>query len=293
MIPIFNISQKFQYWILKLSPKQFYPLLLEILYKKIMQKPLNLKNPATLSEKIQWIKLNDNKPLKTLLSDKISVKKYIKENLPELKIAKIYKEYNSFTEIDFDKLPETFVIKTNHAYKTHYFILDKNKITENEYKKYEKFYKKVLSVNYAYWGELELQYKNIKPKIYIEEYLREEIGSHFQEYEIYCFNGKPEFLALIIKEGYDRQLYTYDVNWKKLEFKLFFGNDNEIPKPINLDKILSYATLLANDFKFVRVDFFEINNELYFGEMSFTPFAGYIRFEPEKYDLIYGQKLVL
>ncbi len=145
-----------RYYIQKFAPVIFYPFFLKYFYKKDMGKELDLKNPLSLSEKLNYLKLYDTSPLKTMLSDKLLAKEYIKINLPELNVAKVYQEASNFEEIDFSKCPETFLIKTNHACKTGILINSKKELTQKKYRKYKNYYKKVMSINYAYWGGLRI-----------------------------------------------------------------------------------------------------------------------------------------
>ncbi len=295
-----------KYLFTKYLPEKFYPIVLKYYYKKKFNRILDLKNPKRLSEKILWSILYDRNPMKTILSDKLKAKEYVSKLIPQLKNAEVYQMADLFEELDFKKAPETFVIKTNHAWNSHILIDDKNRITKEEYNDYKKFYEKILNINYAYWGTPELQYKNIKPQIFLEEYLHSnEEKSIIREYEIYCFNGKPEFLNYFvsfsgnpesdcsaISEKQDfLQAQCFDLSWNKSDFKIRFSNNLCAPKSINKKRILDYAEILSTGFEFVRIDFFEIDTELYFGEFTFSPYSGFIQFIPEKYDLFYGNKL--
>ena len=316
---IYNTYKGFKIWgryyFEKLLPKEFYPKFIEYSYKQNIQKCINLKNPQNFSEKLNYLKIYDATPQKTLLSDKLLAKEYIKENIPDLATAKVYQIGTSFEELDFEKCPSKFIIKTNHACKTGRLIKNKNSITKQEYKNYKKYYKKVLAINYAFWGTLELQYKDIVPKVYTEEYLESNNPDFLiNEYEVYCLNGSPEFIQYVVRMKQATSNAFYNPDWTIADFSLFkesilpniaeidpkkvidyelFLKHKEImtPPQTNRNRVLEYSKFLSKDFKFARIDFFEINNNLYFGEVTFTPFSGDIKFVPEEYDLILGKKL--
>lgn len=291
MNPDYNESLKYltRYFFFKIMPERFYIYALKYKYKKTYKRILNLKNPLRLSEKLQWLKLYDNTDEKTFFADKLKAKKYIQENIPGLKTAKLYQSALSFNETDFGKLPLSFLLKTNHAWKTNTYIRNKNKITQKEMSLYEKNYNKVLKINYAYWSYYELHYKNIKPQIFAEELLDKDI-CNISNYEVYCFNGKPEFILYRkAKEYFEQQIYS--ITGERLNFDIEYKSLNEIEKPQNLKITVEFAETLCRNFKFVRVDFFESNNEIYFGEMTFTPYSGFIKFIPDSFDLFYGNKL--
>lgn len=285
-----------RYYLLKCVPQVFRNQVLKYQYKKFYNDSLNLKFPQKLSEKIQWIKLYDNNDLKTILSDKLSCKKYIQEHLPNLNMAKLYKEFDTVEDIDFTALPNEFVLKTNHSWKTNIYIYSKNNVSSEQLENMKKYFKRALSINYAYWSYYELHYKNIKPKVFAEEFYGD-IWS-VKQYEVWCFNGNPEFIVcnffVMDNEVSSYKQYIYDCEWKKLQFNLF--NDvqlDEIPKPQNLMKIIEYSKILSKSFKLVRIDFVENSEKLYLNEITFTPCSGFIKYIGENRDLYYGKKLKL
>lgn len=290
-----------RYYFFKSLSKKFYPLVLKYYYKKIYNKSLNLKNPKLLSEKLFRSILYDNNLHKETLSDRLKAKEYAAKHLPELRTAKVYQICSKFEDIDFSQCPKSFVIKTNHSWKSHILVEDKNKITQETYNDYKKYYQNVLGINYAYFSILELQYKNIIPRLYIEEYLGENTQeSYIKEYEVYCFNGIPEFINYIVSpiSGFDKSKIDsnksriFDSNWNKADFCIRFNDELEDPDSENKNLILTFAEKLSQNFEFVRIDFLEVGNQLYFGEFTFSPYGGFIKFCPEKYDLFYGNKLL-
>lgn len=284
-----------RYLFLKHIPSIFYKYILKIKYKRTYNRSLNLDNPERLSDKIQWMKLYTDNPRKTLLSDKIYVKNFVSKNVPELKYAQIYQIANSFNDIDFTKLPDSFVLKTNHAWRTNFFVKNKNNLDYKTIRILLKTYKIILKINYAYWSYYELHYRNIKPYIFAEEFLGN--PDDIVHWEVWCFNGKAEFVSyrFPIKFSENNHIrnvqYFFNSRWEPCKFYIGFKGEDPPLLNSNKDKVIKYAQLLAKDINFVRVDFMEINNELYFGEMTFTPCSGFLKFTPDFYDFIYGKKI--
>lgn len=294
-----ELRYKLRYFLFKCSPVFLYSHILNTKYYKVFSKKLNFKNPQKLTEKIQWLKLYEHNKTKAILADKLESKKYAKKLIPELNITKVYAQADSFKDINFNNLPNTFILKTNHAWKTN-IIIDKSKLTPEKYKEYYDYYKQVLKINYAYWSYFEMQYKDIKPQIFAEEYIDTDMKkSPIIEYEVYCINGKTEFVRVSYSfiDKYNEECCAakiFDRNCNEFNFKILFSylkTDNINPQ--NIDKVVQYADILAKDLNFVRIDFMETNNKIYFLEMTFTPYSGFIEFAPEKYDYIYGKKLII
>ncbi len=274
----------------------FCKFILKIKVKKLFKRDLDLNSPRRLSDKIQWIKLYGNKKNKTYLCDKILVKDFVSKKIPELKIAKVYQQGNSFKDLNINKLPNSFVLKTNHAWKTNTIILNKNILTKKEIETINKEYKRFLKINFAYWSYYELQYKDIKPQIFAEEFLGE--YENIANYEAWCFNGKVEFVSYrFVRKDSNTHLksyqYFFNSKWEPVDFYIDFKGEDYPPTIINKEKVIKYAEILSNNIDFVRVDFMEKNKELYFGEMTFTPYSGFFQFIPDKYDYIFGDKLIL
>lgn len=283
----------FRYYLFKFLPASLYPFFCKKYYKKIVGKNLNLKNPVTFSEKINYLKLYDLSDKKTIFTDKLLAKEYVKNNIPELKVAQLYNVYSTFDDIYFSNLPNQFIIKTNHACKTGIVVEDKNLLDEQRIKTLSKYYNKVLNIDYAFWGIFELQYRNIVPKVYIEQLLIPKANSLFKEYEIYCLNGNVEFIQYCVctADGLTYRTY-YDKDFKEADFAVYRKMKSPfIPDEKNKEKLIEYAQILSSGFPFVRVDIFEVNETLYFGEMTFTPHCGNITISPSEYDAILGNKL--
>ncbi len=291
-----------RYKFFELCPLWFYKYVLSYKYKKVYKLNLNwnFSRMNKLSEKLQWLKLYDSNPEKTKLADKILLKSYVEERIPELKTAKLYKIFDSADDIDFSDLPDTFVIKTNHSWCTNILVEDKNNITLPKLNEYKDYFRQALKINYAYWSYYELHYKNIVPKVFAEEYYGDRFDTEI--YQIYCFNGIPEFIIaglhnLHVNKGIFFEEYTFDTDWNSLDFGLsFYWNYRSLvmKKPDRLSEMLEYSKKLSANFKFVRCDF-AINkyNNLYLSEMTFTPYSGFLTFYGENQDLYYGNKLKL
>lgn len=274
----------------KNTDKADLPNLLKKWYKKRTGKNLNLENPQTLNEKIQWLKLYDNLPLKTKLADKYLVREWIKEKLGEDYLIPLLGVWNNFDEIDFDKLPDKFVLKANHGCAWNIIVKDKNKFDK---KKAKKKFDKWMKRNYSLKAGFEMQYKDIPPKIIAEAFISDSKGE-LNDYKVLCFNGKPEFIWIDQGRYSNRTENIYDTEWNLQPFLLTYNNSNEeVPRPKNLKKMIELAEYLSKDFALVRVDFYNLDGRIYFGEMTFTSASGVDIFKPEEYDLKLGQMLKL
>lgn len=257
-------------------------------YYNCHKRKLDLENPKTFNEKILWITLYNHDPLYTVCADKVEVEKYLRQKLGVDEIKKLlcerYGVYDSAEAVDFDKLPQSFVLKSNHASGQVIICRDKTKLNIREARRDMCSW---LKVNY-YYSDGEWQYKNIKPKIICEKLLEADII----DYRIFCFEGKPVYIKVTRHNpnspgGYDYAMYYPD--WTKTEFKMSLNyGDLEIEKPKELDYMLSVAEKLSSDFHFVRVDLYSVKDKVYFAELTFTPNAGKERFERYEDDLRFG-----
>ena len=277
---LFHYIWKFPYTDEKIlnMPKKEYPNYLKKKYFIETGKFLHLKKPRYLSERIQWLKLYDNTPMKTQLTDKILARDWIKERIGEEYLKQVYWVGDNFDDIPFDTLPNEFYIKTNHGCKWHMYIKDKNKFLSTpqllEYTK-QKF-NLYMKSKFGLQG-LELQYLDIIPKLFIEENVNKnkEIGNI--DIEVWCLNGKPKYLKKIKYDDKTRdQVVTYDENYNAQVIKTIEGGISEDFQICdNLKKAKDLSEKLAKDFKLVRVDWFSSDGKLYFNEMTFTPCAGF------------------
>ena len=277
-----------KYLKIRISDKTY----LEILYKKIFNKELDLDNPKTFNEKLQWLKLYDRNSQYTEMVDKYQVKKYIADLIGEGYIIPTLGIYDKFDEIDFDKLPNQFVLKCTHDSGSTVICRDKNYF---DYKLARKKIEKALKRNFFYGGR-EWPYKYIKPRIIVEKYMESEDGKGLLDYKFMCFNGKVKCYFVCLDRNNQKGLKVdfYDIEWNKLPFARHYPNSKIIvPKPKNYDLMIELAEKLSKEIPFVRVDFYEIDEKIYFGELTFYPGSGYEEFTPEKYDRVLGDMLEL
>ena len=236
---------------------------LKIEYKSKTGKKLNLENPKTFNEKLQWLKLYDRKDIYTTMVDKYEAKKYVANIIGEKYIIPTLGIYENWEEIDFDKLPNQFVIKCTHDSGGIVICKDKNNF---DIKKAKKKICKSLKRNFFYCGR-EWPYKNVKPRIIIENYMENNESKELIDYKIMCFNGKPK-MSFTCTERYNKGLKVtfFDLDWNRLPFERHYPSSNKkIEKPVNYNKMIEFSKILSNNIPFLRVDWYEINKKLYFG----------------------------
>lgn len=289
-----SVINKLTYWfkcmLTILSPK----LNTRVIYFCKFKKPINLKNPQTLDEKIQWLKFHDYKD-NTLVrdcADKYAVRKYIEScGCPEI-LNELYASYDSVDEIPWDKLPNKFVIKWNFGCGQNLICFDKSKLDINEAGRLlRKWYK---TRNTFYLPYSELQYRGIKPKLICEKLIETEDGSLPVDYKFYCFGGKAVCVLVCFgrdKAGHGAKYYFFDREWNLLRYNKSGKLAPEgftIPKPVNVEKLFDYAELISKPFPFVRADFYLENGKSIFGELTFTPCGGYDKNRLEETQLYFG-----
>ncbi len=261
-------------------------------YKRVTGQKLNLHNPRGFNEKIQWSKLYDSTPLKTRLADKYLVRDWVAEKIGKQYLIPLLGVYDRFEEIDFSKLPDSFVIKCNHGSAYNIIVKDKAQLDLADVKtKLDRW----MSENFAFKNGVELHYLNIPPKIIIEQYMQEESGEDLRDYKITCFDGKPEFIWIDGDRFSEHKRNLYDLEWNQLDAKVCsrYKTFESPSKPECLDEMLRLASILSNGFSYVRVDFYIINGKLYFGEMTFTSESGATDIKPEAFEKRLAQKFVL
>lgn len=262
-------------------------------YKYITHNRLNLKNPTKYTEKLQYLRLKVY-PYEELVSKcagRAGVRDYVKEIGFEQNLIKIYGIYDSFEEIDFDVLPDKFVMKCTHACAFNYLCFDKSKINKKEL---SKKFKRWLKTNYGK-KTVELHYSPIKPQIIIEEFLFENDYLPV-EYKIHCFNGKAKYLYVVTSRNRDIRYNNYYIDWTPFDGAQFNGwkkTDHELTKPNNFDEMVKMSEELSKNFPFVRVDLYSINGKIYFSEMTFTPAKGTLIFDDPKVDYEIGEWLTI
>lgn len=265
---------------------------LQLQFRARMNKKLNLKNPQTFNEKLQWLKLYDRDPKYIKLTDKLEVRKYINEKIGDKYLIPILGVYNDFDEIDFDQLPNQFVLKCTHDSGGVVICKDKSQF---DIKKAKNKINKHFNRNY-YYGKREWPYKFINPKIICEKYMVDDSGTELKDFKFMCFNGEPK--CLLVASNRNRpgglKIDFYDMEWNLLPFERHYPRSGiEIPKPKSFDEMVILARKLSENIPFVRVDFYEVNGQPYFGELTFYPGSGYLEFTPEKFDYLLGSWLEL
>lgn len=263
-----------------------YPKLLAIQYYQHTGEKLDWNNLVTYNEKMQWAKLYDKDPRKSVYSDKVAVRDFIKKTIGEEYLIPIYGVWSSFDEIDFSKLPDKFVLKTNNGSNTNIIVSNKNlldiKVARNKFNRWMK-------TDYSLLCGFELQYKNIIPKILAEKYI-ETIDGDLRDYKFLCFSGKVYYCWVDIGRYTRHKRNIYDLNWNLQPWNQFnYGNYEEpILKPSNFEKMVEIATKLCQGFSHVRIDLYNANGKIYFGEMTFTNGSGFEQIVPEKYNRMLG-----
>ena len=262
---------------------------LKRLFRLKMGKELDLENPKTYCEKLQWLKLYDRNPEYTRMVDKIEAKRFVTERAGEGHVIPMYGAWDSFDEIDFDSLPDRFVLKCNHD--SYGVIVCEDKKTF-DYAGTKKIIDKRLKRN-NYWPTREWPYKNVKPRVFAEQYI-DTIGKRDSvEYKLTCFDGRAKLITVCggipHAEIEDRTNDHYDRDFNRLEFTAFYGPAKPpLPLPDEIEEIIAFSEKLAEGIPEVRVDSYLIDGKVMFGEMTFYTWAGLIPFDPPEYDEILG-----
>ena len=284
-------KKDFEYKLCKYMPEVKYPEYLKDWFYKCTGKELNLENPQTFNEKIQWIKLYDSTPLKTRLADKYLVRDWVKEKIGDEYLIPLLGVWDKFDDIDFDKLPDKFVLKANHGCAWNIIVTDKNKFDKEDAKQKFSLW---LNKNFAYCFGLELHYKSIKPLIIAEEYIEND-NQDLYDYKIWCFDGKAKYIQFLSERKKGLKMVFYDTEWNKQDFVYSYPrNEKDIEKPKNLELLLTLAEKLAQGFSHVRVDFYILNDgSIKFGEMTFTSMSGACKWVPNDTNKVMGDLIAI
>lgn len=264
----------------------------KILYRKTFGRKIDLKNPQTFNEKISWLKLYEypHKEIYSDLADKVKVREYIKKvGLREILIPEIG-IYKSAKDIDFDKLPEKFVLKWNFGWGYNIICKSKKELDKKEtIKKLNKW-----ENSKFYLKSSEMHYKKIDKKIICENYIGQNDALP-EDYKIYCFNGHAEYVMICSERESKRTKFCFfDRNWNLCRINkqsLSFPKDYTVKKPDNMDEMFKYADILSKGFKFVRVDLYNVNGKVFFGELTFTPASGLDLGYTREGDILLGSKI--
>jgi len=268
---------------------------LQIVYYIRLHKKLHLDPPITFNEKLQWLKLYDRNPRYTDMVDKAKIKEIVGELIGKEHIVPTIGVWDCFDDIDFEALPDKFVLKCTHDSGSVFICRDKSCIDK---KKIRKQFTAALKRNY-YWGGREWPYKNVRRRIIAEPYIPS-LGNHdSREYKITCFNGKLGFSTICSGIAHSklsvRKNDHYDKDFNMLPFWSFYEHsDNPIKeKPVELDQIVEFAEIISKGIPYLRVDFYVVDNVIYFGEATFYTWGGFNKFVPKEWDKLLGDKIVL
>ena len=265
-------------------------------FKAYFGRELNLEDPKTMNEKLQWLKLHDRKPEYTTMVDKYAAKKYIAERIGEEHIIPTLGVWDRFADIDFDSLPDQFVLKTTHDSGNVIVCRDKAKLDK---KKAKKKLNKSLKRNFYWWGR-EWPYKNVKPRIIAEKYMANSAEEdEFTDYKFYCFNGYVDcVLCCYERSSGEPKFYFFDRDWNLKRYNKRgkeAPEDFTKPKPDNIDEMFAIAEKLSADVgaPFLRVDLYSSYGQIYFGELTFYPSSGFDLNRLPETDLVFGNLINL
>jgi len=277
-----NIICKF----LGIIPTKLY---LKILYRIKTGRKLSFKNPKTYSEKLNWLKVYDKNPLYTKLVDKYEVRSFVKERIGEEHLFPLLGVWNNFDDIDFNKLPNRFVLKCTHDFGSVVICNDKTKFSVKDAKK---TINNALKFNFYYRGR-EWAYKNVKPRIIAEQNMQTG-DERLVDYKFFCFGGKVKFMFVATGRGKDLRFDFFDNNYNHISVVNGVPNADTIPeKPKCFDEMIKLAEKLAKGINNVRVDLYDIDGKVYFSEMTFYHNGGMVAFEPYSIDSELGNDFIM
>ena len=263
-------------------------------YKKVFNKKLDLKNPLTFNEKIQWLKLYDRNPEYYKMIDKFEAKKFVASIIGEKYIIPTLGIWSRFEDIDFDKLPDKFVLKCTHDAGSTVICEDKNKFDFNKAK--DKL-NSAMKIDYYHYDNKQWAYKNIKHRIIAEKFMIGDGDYELKDYKFLIFNNKHKcsFVCSDRNNGKELKVTFFDEGWNKMPFERHYKTADNIQKPLNYTKMVDLSEKLAQHVgaPFIRIDFYEVNGEIYFGEITFYPGGGVEEFSPEEWDYILGSWIKL
>lgn len=265
---------------------------ISLMYRIHVGKQLNLEKPVGFNEKLQWLKLYDHNPRYIELVDKYKVKNIVADLIGEEYIIPTIGIWDSVEDIDFEELPEQFVIKCTHDSGSVFVCTDKKNFDINKAKNK---LSKALRRNLFYWGR-EWPYKSVEPKIIAEKYLSNSSGYELIDYKFMCFNGEVKCLFTVTNRFSQKEMHVtfYDLDWNIMPFKRHYNTDNiPIEKPKSFDTMVELSLKLCKDIPFARIDWYDVDGKPFFGEITLYPGNGVEEFEPDKWDDILGSWITL
>lgn len=253
---------------------------------------INLTNPQTIQDKLAWLNIYETNPLKVQCADKVLVHDYVKEVLGEDICIPILRVYDNTKQINWDELPNRFVLKCNHGSGMNIIVKDKSKLDKGAaISKLNKW----MTNDFSMRNGFEAHYHDIKHKIFAEEYKENKSDGLF-DYKFWCFNGEPKFYTINDGNGHGKWMKFYDMKQNVLPYKRtdFTGEPSiKVPQPTNFEQMAEIAKKLASRFTFVRADFYEVDGQIYLGELTFTPGAFFFKYVNPADNLKIGNLLTL
>lgn len=266
--------------------------MLKIQYRIKLGRKLNLSNPQRFTEKIQWYKVNYRNEVMHQCVDKYKVREYVKDKGLGKILIPVIAKYNSIDEVDWEMLPKQFVIKTTNGGGGLNVIVCKDKMKFNFDEEKIKLSSKKIKTR---TGGREWAYYGLEPGIVVEELLvnKENPTAGINDYKIFCYNGEPKYIVVDVDRYIGHKRNFYDIKWNNLHITSDCSEAGNIQKPENFEEMLRIAKILSRDFLFVRVDLYNCSGKIYFGELTFYPWSGYVDFEPDEADYMLGNDFKL
>lgn len=263
---------------------------LKIAYRGHTGRKLNLENPQRYTEKLQWLKLHDRNPLHTKLVDKYEIRNHLADKVDESHFVKLYGVYDKYDDIDWDVLPQSFIMKCTQGCGCNYIVNDKSCIDRQ---RLQKITKKWLKKNY-YFVAREWPYKGVRPRLIIEELLTTNPGN-LVDYKFFCFNGTVAFCRVMhsSRNGNVRSYRNMCYEDLNIEDSSCPSSSMALVKPLYFDEMVKLAELLSQGFKHIRVDFLGTKDNFYMGELTFFEGAGYYRYNPDSFDFDVGKLIMI
>lgn len=280
-------NQSLRFKILKFLSFMPDKTMVKLQYKIKTKRKLNLKKPERYTEKIQWYKLNYRNPIIKQCVDKYAVREYVKKKGLENILNKLYAVYDNVEDFNFELLPQKFVVKTTNSSGTNVFCKNKDNIRKEDIIEKLNGFLKTKDIHagreWAYYG--------IKTKIIVEEFLEDDNDEGIADYKFLCFNGNPEYIVYDVDRFKNHKRNFYDIDWNYLDVSSDCPNfGNTVERPEKLEEMIKIAQILSEDFPAVRVDLYCVKNKVYFGELTFYPWSGYVDFQPDEFDFTLGKK---
>lgn len=267
----------------RLSNKEY----IQLYYKKRMGCEVNLDNPQAYTEKLQWMKLWYNDPRYSICADKVAVRQYVTEKGYKDILTPCYGVYEYPEQIDLDSLPDRFVIKANHGCGWNLLCKDKDKLRKL-WKSWNRIMNQWLVQDYSIYKR-ELHYAHIPPRLICEQFLENSDGREIQDYKFFCFHGEPKVVQVDNDRFANHQRNYYDANFNLVDLRTDKPNNPVAQeKPVLWERMVEISRVLSADFPHVRVDLYEVDGKIYFGELTFVEGGGYVKYYPPEYNYIMG-----